>query len=88
MTREDELVVLQKGIKSDFWKLIEEKFLPHQKKVMNALLSQGATIQDRDRLAERLSILDEILTWPQGRIETLEIILSRKEDEDVPIHDS
>ena len=69
MIKEDELAALEAGVKSDFWKLLVEKFYPTSRKTLRELRDRTTT--ERDWLAGRLDMVDEILEYPVKRIAVL-----------------
>lgn len=71
MIPEDELVVLERGMKSDFWALITARFHPQAKRLLRRMKEPDITTIERDRMVERLAMLDELLEWPSVRVDVL-----------------
>lgn len=78
MTREDEKLILEQGLKSEFWQLVEAKFRPQLEKSLRAIKGRDATTRDRDVGLGIIAAKEEILDWPKERITTLERLIQEQ----------
>lgn len=78
MTRQDELVILQLGLKSEFWQLVEAKFRPQLAKNLRQLKDGAATTRDRDVGLAIIAAKEDVLDWATERIKTLERLIAEE----------
>ncbi len=75
-TLEDELLILEQGIKSEFWKLIQLKWGNFIVQANNSLLSPNYT--NRDFLAGKIRGMTDLLNYPNKHIDTVKRQLDSK----------
>lgn len=76
---EDELLILQQGIETPFWKLITAKWGNFMEQANGSLLSP--TYTNRDFLAGKLRGMKDLLNYPATHIETLKRQLIKKQED-------
>jgi hypothetical protein len=79
MTPEDELLILEQGIKSSFWLLINQKWDNFIDQATASLLSP--TYTNRDFLAGKIRGMKDLLNYPEKHIETLQRQIQKSIDE-------
>jgi len=70
MTKEEEILILQQGMKSEFWLLFSAKWGKFQELAMASLLDPK--YDNREFLAGKVRGMRDILSWPERRIKNLE----------------
>lgn len=68
-TPDDEIFILEQGIKSDFWILLTQKWSGFRQIALNSLLAPDYA--KRDFLAGKVKGMDDILGYPEKHIKTL-----------------
>jgi len=71
----DEKLILEKGLESQFWLLISSKWQYFRKVALNALLSPNDG--NRDFLAGKVKGMDDLLGYPEKHIETLKLKIEK-----------
>jgi hypothetical protein len=69
MTDQDELLILEEGIRSSFWKLMNDKWTKFNDLALSQLLSP--TYNNKEFLAGKIKGQKALLEYPEVRIKTL-----------------
>lgn len=70
MTKEEEIYIIQEGMKSEFWRLYTAKWAGFQELAMRSLLDPK--YETRDFLAGKIRGMRDMISWPERRIKNLE----------------
>jgi hypothetical protein len=80
LTKEDEILILQEGMKSPFWQLMTNKWGWFLDQAMHSLLDPK--YDHRDFLAGKVRGMRDFLSYPERRIQNLQTKTKQEEDRD------
>lgn len=76
LSKEDELVILEEGLKSHFWQVLSQRYSQRALTAGGAALSER--VEHRDWMAGNASGLKEALNYPAERIRAIRTYLKQQ----------